>query len=202
MAWFIKGKISGPGVVPTARKDESFPSEEMVRLSDSARVGGRLPDGSLPTELYLTRPRKSISNLFSACNGMMVVSRELRELIAEYEPENALFHPVDMFRSKTGPLIDEYYFLNLINPLDAIVPQPSEWVSYNAHADGRPSFNMRAEGNHVRLTVLSSIVSQRDVWVDVRQTVHRGFFVSDRFLDALVERQLKTIDKIAYCMEI
>jgi len=98
-------------------------------------------------------------------------------------------------------VIDEYYFLNLIGSFDAIVEGAGQHVSYRPHGDGRPSFIV-SRLRDVSLPVSKEAVKGRHIWLDIRQTVDYGFFISDELNKKLENLNIRTIDKVSYCPEI
>ncbi len=202
MAWFVSGAYSGSGSVPLSRMpDDSRTSAEIVKYSDSARAGVPLELGCLPNELYLRKPRKVLSHLTMACDGIPIVSKELRTLVEKWEPTPTIFHPVSLRKSKTGPVIDEYYFMNLVGPVDAIVFGSGNHVEHSFLEDGRYCFNY-SQIPELEFHVKKSRVGRRHVWLDIGQVVAKGFFISEAFAAELERLGIHTIERIAPCVEV
>lgn len=196
MAWFIEAR---PTVRVTEMPTETRTNRELLQLSEHVRQSGPVPLGALPSELHITNRPRRVTHLIDG--GPYMASSDLRDLITEFEPET-VFHPVQLRRSQRGQVIEEYYYINPVDPVDAIIPDAGRHVRCSTRAsDGLPSFNFSYLPD-LEFHLRRSAVAGRHLWHDVRQTVVSGLFMSDEFLEEAKRRGLDDWRILAPCREV
>ena len=196
MAWFIEARST---VHARRMPNDPRTSKEVNALYQQARLGpAPILADALPMELYIeNRPRK-ITNLIDG--GVLMASPALSNLIAEFEPETIL-HPVQLRRSQRGQVIAEYYYINPVDPVDAVVPGAGCRVDCRPTSLGQASFGISRVPD-LEFVLRRSEISDRHLWHDVRQVVVGGMFVSDEFLEEAKRRELDDWRVLAPCLEV
>ncbi len=195
MAWFVEAR-------PTVRiewmPDDPRTSGEIVELAEHVKTIGPVHAGSLASELFIkNRPRK-VTNLIDG--APYIASPALRDLITEFEPKT-VFHPVQLRRSQRGQVIGEYYYINPVDPVDAVIPDAGHLVDCGPTGDGQPCFTISRQP-WLEFHLRKSAIAGRHLWHDVRQVVVSGLFMSDEFLEEAKRRGLDDWRVLAPCKEV
>ena len=126
---------------------------------------------------------KKVPNIFQA-NGYWAVSKELGDVLRQFDLGQTKFYPVELFcKDKVTPIKGTHEFLNLFERKDTFEPELSAKFRESRYHPPGTYFAPYAEGGDYELTLNSSALSGPDLWLETK--LHEALLLSDRLVKAL-----------------
>ena len=167
-------------------------SEEIARLPEDYLTLGSNHGTAFHPNLP-TIPYEQVSDhtvVPAICHGRwgydVFVSREVKSLIEDLEPEIHFFHPIELHLKSGRVLRDSHFLLRVGSLVEGIVAEESQLKPYVR--DGKLRF-YRPTTARPRITWNANAISGRHLWVDRYFT--RAIYCSDQFMEELVNRQIQ-----------
>jgi len=155
-------------------------------LSRVFRTGGELlASAEAPTVLRVNEPIRANQDAFTSQDSIHIVSRALRDLFEEMDPEIHQFLPISLIDAKGQPLDREWFILNVHYRQDTAFDDPAE-AGTVPDTEARRSMMWRQDRT---MTVDPAKQSGVNLWRETR--FPSVCVISDRLHDELKRRGMK-----------
>lgn len=159
--------------------DEKDPSSFRARNEKGEALSDECFHQVLWTQPAAKQNYAKLPHLFAGPNGL-IVSGECADLLQKFDLGNGNLYPVQLLNlDKKTPVSGAYFYLNIGNTKDAILPVKSQKVRPAPGGGLIVSFTVKDND----LAVSENTLSGPDVWVD--SAIRYAFFLSNRLAKAL-----------------
>jgi hypothetical protein len=126
--------------------------------------------------------------------SVFIVCDRFRTLVETFEPSTHQFIPVEIYRSRKGPMIAQYYWFNICKRLYSVDPNRTTFFRMPSHEGSYVWVEMRRANNdyvripNAKLVFSTQRIGNNHIWHDV-ELMGRHFLTSNTFGNAAIERK-------------
>lgn len=150
---------------------------------------GEIENREIPTEYRLIEGCKSPASMIKLGKGLVAVDSDLKNIIAEIEPNIHKFAPIRLRDQKGGDFRNSYYAMIIKVFLDSFVPERSDEYREEASAASYRAINNTSK-TYSKIFISKEVSSQHHIWRD-KKLIYPSIFISDELQSKIMNKNLR-----------